>query len=283
VTLLVGVQAYRARGDAARRQACALAALAGLARVARVNLQWPDEVLEVDGFETLSVLRRDSIGATGRRGARKPLVREMFDALCAAAEARGARLFCFANSDIHIPQPLVDRVLAEPRDGWAVSRMDYDGETGRDLEVVTRGVDAFVVSTAWWRRHRRRFRAYVAGEPVWDNVYAALLCGHGDAVVLNRGAGLVRHERHPPAWGASPYAGYTHLLAALDAPAFSRWARYHHALEALRARGAGEAEEWALQHALFRARPSPGERVVQVGRALRARLRWAARRREKDG
>ena len=282
MTLLLGTHAHPAAGEAARRQAAALGALAALRGVVRVNLQWPGEPVEAEGFETRAVLRGDSVRASGRPGVRKPLVRELFDRLCDAAEDAGARCFCFTNADIHVRQALVDRVLAEPRDGWAVSRMDFDGATGRELEVVTRGLDTFVVSTAWWRRNRRGFRPYVVGERLWDNVYAARLCAGGDAVVLNRGAWTL-HERHPTAWMGSPFDAYTMMLVAHDRVAFSRWARYHHALEALRARGAGEAEEMALQRAAFGRRATARERAVEAAGVLRARLRWALRRREGAG
>ncbi|HEX8694938.1 MAG TPA: hypothetical protein VF746_21185 [Longimicrobium sp.] len=275
--LLLGTHVHPAEGDAARRQAAALDTLRGLDGVRLVNLQWPDGVIDVPGFRTVASLRADSVAATGRAGRRKPLVTELFDGLCACAEEEGLGAFCFTNSDVHVSQALVDEVLAVPLDGRAVSRMDFDGATGAGLGVVTRGVDTFAVRAEWWRAHRRRFRPYVVGEAVWDNVYAAILLSHGDARLLNRGT-WTRHERHATAWTASPFADYTRLLAALDRPYFSLWARYHAGLVELRARGAPDAEEDALQRRVFRFRPSPAERAVQAGRALKARLRYAASR-----
>ncbi|HEU4455928.1 MAG TPA: hypothetical protein VFR81_22875 [Longimicrobium sp.] len=278
MTLLLGTNAYPAAGDGLRRQTAALEALRGLRGVRLANVQWPDEVYAVEGFRTLAALREDSLTVTGRSGRRKPIVTEIFDALCGAAEAEGAEWFGYTNSDASPTQTLVDRVLAEPRDGWIVSRMDVDGETGAELGVVTPGLDTFVVRAAWWRANRRRFRRYIAGEPVWDNVFAAILRAHGDSLILNRGA-WVRHERHPAAWTASPFADYVRLLAALDRPHFSLWARYHHELEAMRARGASEDEEMAMQARVFRHRPTPADRALQAGRAIKARLRYLAARR----
>jgi len=278
MTLLLGTHAYPASGDGIRRQAAALEALRGLRGVRLANVQWPDEAYEVEGFRTLASLRRDSLAATGRSGRRKAVVTEIFDALCGAAEAEGAEWFGYTNSDVSLTQALVDRVLAEPRDGWIVSRMDVDGDTGAELGVVTPGLDTFVVRAAWWRANRRRFRAYIAGEPVWDNVFAALLRAHGDSLILNRGA-WTHHQRHPAAWTTSPFADYVRLLAALDRPHFSLWAHYHAELEAMRARGASEEEEMAMQARVFGRRPTPVERAVQAGRAIKARVRYLAARR----
>jgi hypothetical protein len=278
MTLLLGTHAYPASGDAIRRQAAALEALRGLRGVRLANVQWPDAAYEVEGFRTLASLRQDSLTVTGRRGARKAIVTEIFDALCGAAEAEGLEWFAYTNSDVRLSQALVDRVLAEPRDGWIVSRMDVDSETGEELGVVTPGLDTFVVRAAWWRANRSRFRAYIAGEPVWDNVFAAMLRAHGDSLILNRGA-WTHHERHPPAWTVSPFADYVRLLSALDRPHFSLWARYHHELEAMRARGASEDEEMAMQARVFRHHPTRVERAVQAGREMKARVRYFVARR----
>jgi hypothetical protein len=273
--LLLGTHVHPAQGDAARRQDAAVAALRGLTGVSLVNLQWPDAVIEVPGWRTLPALAADSPGVTGRRGGRKPIVLELFGRLAAEAERAGASHFAFTNSDIHLSQALVDRVLAERRDGYAVSRMDFDGETGEDLEVVTSGVDAFAVSVEWWRANAHRFRGYIVGEPVWDNVYASALLCHADAAILNRGA-WARHERHPVAWKASPFAEYTRLLAALDRPYFSLWAAYWHRLAEMRERGATEAEEDALRRDVFR--PPAGGRALHVARVAKARVRYALAR-----
>ena len=277
MSLLLGASAFAASEDAARRQAAALASWRALPGVSLANLQWPDEVFEVDGFATHPVLRLDSRAVTGRAGPRKPVVSEMLDALAEIAAREGRRWIGYANSDVHVTPAAVERVLADGRDGYAFSRMDFDARTGEELGMTLAGVDALVVSVDWWRANRRRFRAYVAGEPVWDNVYTSILLSHSDAVLLNREP-LIRHEAHAAApWRRSPFAEHTRLLAALDRPYFTLWARYHDRLLELRARGASEGEEMALQRAVFRHAPSPADRAVQAARALKARLRWLVR------
>ena len=272
--LLLGTHHYPAPGPAASRQRRAADSLRALPGVRLANVQWAHGAVEAPGIPTLAVLREDSLLATGRAGARKPLVSEVFDALCAAAERAGCRWFAYTNSDVVVLPEAVDRVLGEPREGYAFSRMEVDGETGEELGMVLGGVDLFVLSPTWWRRHRRLFRPYILGEPVWDNVYTALLLRHADALLLNREPYL-RHERHATAW-SGPFVQYTRLLAALDRPHFSRWAEYHAGLLELRARGAGEDEERALQRRVFGARPARGAALLQAARALKARVRYTA-------
>jgi hypothetical protein len=280
MTLLLGVNAFPASGDGARRQARALAAWRALEGVRLASLGWPGDVLEVEGFATHPVLRQDSRTVSGRNGPRKPVVSEAFDRLAEIAAREGCRWFAYANSDIAWTQAAVDRIAGGGRDAYALSRTDVHPETGEALEIVTPGVDAFAVSVAWWRANRRRFRAYIGGEPVWDNVYAALLLRHADAVLLNREA-LLTHERHPAGdWRRSPFARYLNFLAALDRPYFTLWAVYHDRLAALRGAGAPEDEEMRLQREVFRRGPGPLDRLVQAGRAVKARVRWAAARRE---
>lgn len=278
MTVLLGVNAFPATGEGGRRQAEALATWRGLAGARPANLQWPDDVYEVDGFETLPVLRADSRTASGRAGRRLPVLNEAFDRLADAAEAGGHAWFGYANSDISLTQEAVGRILTWEGDALAFSRMDYDPETRRDLEIVTAGIDLFAVRVEWWRANRRRFRGYIGGEPVWDNVYTAILLAHADALLLNREP-LIRHERHAPGnWRNSPFAAYLNWLAALDRPYFSLWATYHHRLEEMRARGAPAHDELRLQREVFGRRPSPLERAVQAGRVLKAAARWYARR-----
>jgi hypothetical protein len=281
MSLLLGVNAFDASGDAARRQAHALESWRALAGVRLANLQWPDDVVEVDGFETLPVLRADSRTVSGRAGRRLPVLNEAFDRLADAAEAAGHAWFGYANSDIHWSQAAVDRVTGGGPDAWAFSRMDVDPATGRDLEMVTAGIDGFVVSVAWWRANRRRFRGYIGGEPVWDNVYAAILLRHAGAVLVNREP-LLRHERHPAGdWRRSPFARYIAYLAALDRLHFSRWAVYHHHLLLLRERGAAAEEEERLQREVFRGPEPLSGRLLQGARVLKAWLAYRARPRER--
>ncbi|HEX2204635.1 MAG TPA: hypothetical protein VHG91_15105 [Longimicrobium sp.] len=273
--ILLGANAFAARGEAAGRQARALASWRALHGVRLANLQWADERVDVDGFATHAVLRLDSRAVTGRDGPRKPVASEVFDRLAEIAEAEGCRWILFANADVRLTQAAVDRVRSGGRSAYAFSRMDVDGETGEEVGMVLGGVDAVAFTVDAWRAHRRRFRPYPLGEPVWDNVYTSLLLAHADGVLLNREP-LVLHERHPSSgWGTSPYAPYVQLLAALDRPYFDLWARYHHRLATLRARGAGEDEEMALQRDAFSFRATPATRAVQALRAAKARVRYA--------
>ncbi|HET6762268.1 MAG TPA: hypothetical protein VFH27_01320 [Longimicrobiaceae bacterium] len=282
MSVLLGIQCYDAQGDARRRQDGAVAALAALAAsrddVDAVNLQWADSIFHADGLRTLASLREDSRTASGiPRGPRKPIVREMLDLLCDEAARTGRRWFGAMNADIVVTAAAIDRVVGGGRDGYAFSRVDVEAATGREVELVTAGLDLFVFSVDWWRANRERFRAYVAGEPVWDNVYAAILLAHSDGEIVNR-QGLVRHERHPAGdWRASPLAEYTHLLAALDSVYFTLWAHYFDGLQRLRPAGVpgDEAAERALRERVFRYAPSPGERTRQAIRGIRARLRYA--------
>ncbi|HEX9938150.1 MAG TPA: hypothetical protein VGB15_13540 [Longimicrobium sp.] len=283
MSLLLGVNAFAGTGDAAARQARALERWRGLRGVALANLQWADDVFALDGFETHPVLREDSRTASGRSGPRKPIVCEAFDRLAEIAAARGCRWFAYSNSDVEWTQAAVDAVLGGGREVYALSRGDVDPATGRVVEMVTAGVDGFVAEVRWWGAHRHRFRPYIGGEPIWDNVYTALLLSHGDGVLLNREP-LLLHQRHPAGdWRGSPFAAYLHYLAGLDRPYFSRWAAYHYELEAMRARAASEEEEMALQRRVFGGGFGPGERVVQAARALRSRWRWMRQRKRSEG
>jgi hypothetical protein len=281
MSLLLGIQCYDARDDAGRRQSAAVDALRALTAsrgdVDAVNLQWTDGAFDVPGLRTLAALRTDSRTVSGRGGPRKPIVTEMVDVLAGEAERTGRRWVGVLNGDIQVTPAAVDRIVAHAKQGYAFSRMDFAAETGADLGIVTPGLDLFVFDVAWWRANRSRFRAYVAGEPVWDNVFAAILMAHSDGEIVNR-EGLIRHERHAPGdWRTSPLGEHTHLLASLDSAYFTLWARYHAGLEALRPDGVpgDEAAERELRERVFRYAPTVRERIVQRGRDARARLRYA--------
>jgi hypothetical protein len=281
VSVLLGVNAYPASGDAGARQARALESWRGLSGVRLANLQWPDEVFAVDGFATHPVLAADSRTASGRPGPRKPLVSEIFARLAEIAGREGCAWFGFANADIHWTQAAVDRVAERGLEAAAFSRMDVDPESGRELEMVTAGIDGFVLSVDWWWRHHRRFRGYVGGEPVWDNVYTAIVLRHARAELENR-APLLRHERHPAGdWRKSPFVRYVAYLAALDRLDFTRWAVYHYELLRMRERGIDPDAEDRLQREIFRRREPLSDRVLQTARALKARLAYLAARRER--
>src|SRR5262245_46973399 len=161
-----------------RRQQQAAGALTALRGVTPVNVQWTDEAFTQPGVETLAVLRQDASSVTGRPARRKPILPELFDALAAAAAARGVEYFGFANADILISQAAIDVVVGERRQAYAFSRMDFDAATGRNLDLVPDGLDFFVFTVAWWRRERRRFRPYILGHWFYDGVFGALIACH---------------------------------------------------------------------------------------------------------
>ena len=256
-----------------RRQQRAIDALLELRRVTPLNVQWVDEVYERPELETVAVLRQDSRTMTGLAVRRKPIMPELFDALADAASSRGSPHFGFFNADILVSQAVVDAVEREGKETYAFSRMDYDRETGRDLGLMPDGLDVFVFTVEWWRRNRHRFRAYILSEWFYDPVFGAILMCHGDGLILNRD-GEIRHEAHPalpPRGAMSHYNGY---LAALDSRYFSLWARYRHRLDAARSRHASESDERALQRDVFVWRPSLPASVWQVGRSMKAALRY---------
>ncbi|HET7219639.1 MAG TPA: hypothetical protein VFJ02_16400 [Vicinamibacterales bacterium] len=281
--LLFGTHIHPADGEAARRQRHALTILRGVSPLPPVNLQFRDRrrLQQLDGFETHAVLEQDSNAITGRPGIRKPLVNEMFTRLAEHAVARGARWFAFTNSDIIVTPDAIDRVRAGDRLAYAFSRTDVDPQTNRELGPLIHGVDAFVVDARWWLEHRSRFRPYIVGESVWDNIYTAqLLCWAG-GLLLNREP-LVRHETHPIAWRDSPFAEHNGILGALDRMYFSRWVLYANRLEAMRREAgglAGEQEELRLQRDIFSGwAPDLGDKILQALRVAKLRLRFLGRR-----
>ncbi len=278
MSVLVGMNFYAAQGDAARRQDRAIAALRVLRGTPCVNLQWPDGRFDVAGIETLAVLHRDARTVTGRDGRRKPIVPDMLDILADAAPARGCSHFLFANADIEITPAAIALIDETPRDGYAFVRTDLDPETHLSAGQMRYGVDAFAFDVRWWGRHRHRFRAYIAGEPVWDNVYTAILLAHSDAAFVDR-EGLVLHERHESPWRDSPYDAYTWYLAALDRPYFSLWATFHAELTLLGAALADPMAVDALRRRVFDPAALRHGRVVQCLREAKARVRYAVRRR----
>jgi hypothetical protein len=209
---------------------------------------------------------------TGVSGRRRPLSREVFDALAQHAAAHGLTYFAFINSDIVVTQDAVAEVVRRGRETYAISRHDI-GE-GVPVEPITAGVDMFVAAVVWWGRHRRRFRPYIVGESCWDNVYTAIMMCHSDGVILNRDP-LILHPRHEALWrDEAPAARYNGLLAALDARYFSLWASYWRRLHAARARGASAGEEEAIRHAVFVWRRSAPVAVRQGLRNVRALWRY---------
>jgi len=276
VSVLIGMNFYAATGDAGRRQDRAIEALRHLPDATVVNLQWPDDQFDVPGIPTLAHLRRDSRSVSGRGGRRKPIVSDMLQILAAAAESRGCQHFLFANADIEITPAAIAAVTARARDGFVFVRTDLDPETQASLGPMRFGVDAFVFEVNWWRRHRRRFRAYIAGEPVWDNVYTAILLAHSDAEFIDRD-GLILHERHDSPWRGSPFDDYTWFLAALDRPYFSLWAKFHADLTQMGPEASNQIAVDALRQRVFNTDALDTGRMVQLARVLKAHMRYATR------
>jgi hypothetical protein len=275
VAIVVGSNFFAGDPSAMRRQQAAAEAAAALSGVVAVNVQWTDEICPRKEMETIAVLRHDSRTVTGRPLRRKPLMPELFDALAGVAAARGCRYFAFYNADIVITQAAIDAIAGGGRQAYAFSRMDFEAGTGRDLGLMPNGLDLFAFEVDWWRAERRRFRDYVLGEWFYDPVFAALMLRYGNGLVLNR-RGEIRHEAHdhqPPSGPAAEYNGY---LAALDSPYFSMWAGYRGLLDELRARGAGEAEELALQREAFARPMTLTGAIYHAGRCAKAFLRYRA-------
>jgi glycosyltransferase involved in cell wall biosynthesis len=276
-SVLLGVHAYPTSSPpSARRQREALTTMASLRGVRHVNMQFvaaETPPVEVDGFETVRAMELDSLTASGRMGARKPIASEVFDLLARRALEEGCRYFAYVNSDTVLSQELVNRISGGENDAYLIARTDVGD--GRPPAVLISGVDGFAIHAEWWIAHRWRFRPYILGEPVWDNVYAALAVCHGRAEFVY-GTGALTHERHPTQWVASPFASYVRYLSALDAPYFSLWCAYHDRLNAEidGGRGFGAATRIALETFVWR--PSPLERAIQASRCVKSWVRYMA-------
>jgi hypothetical protein len=276
--ITIGTRYYPSDADSERRQRLSRAALLALHGPHLVNLQFADEVFRPEGFETRAVLRQDSITRTRRGRRRKPIVSEMFGALADAAAANGDRYFAYLNADIEVSPAALQRIESGGRDAYAFCRTDLAPGSRVPQSVLLLGVDMFAVAVDWWRRQRRRFRPYIAGEALWDNVYAAIVCSHGRAEIVDDDPGIF-HEQHAAGWGAGPFADYNGYLAALDAPYFSRWARYVAGLT--QAAGAGAAvDRERLAREIF-APPvlRASEYPRHAARAVRAWTRYVRARR----
>ena len=164
------------------------------------------------------------LSSPARIGARKPIASETFDLLARRALEEGCRYFAYLNSDTTLSQEIVDRICAAmPMRMRSRAPTSVPGGRRRSL---SRESIASAISAEWWTANRRRFRAYILGEPVWDSVYAAIAACHGRAEFVYE-TGALTHERHPTQWVASPFAAYVRYLSALDAPYFSLWCAYH--------------------------------------------------------
>jgi hypothetical protein len=259
------------RAEAAGRELPAQESLAALtaAGVAHaVNLAFHDDSPGDSRLEQLRVLRLDARLVSRASGPRKPIVTEMLDVLAAEAERRGIVRIGLVNGDIAVTADAIAQATGTPRPALGFSRTDIG--PGEPEALLLHGVDMFTFDVGFWRRERRRFRAYVLGEPVWDNVFAAVAVCHGGEL-LNRER-LLLHQRHPAAFADSPYARYVHLLAARDSSYFSLWCAYVARAEALRERGGTREQEEALQREIFRA-PGLAAEAVDIARATWWRAR----------
>jgi hypothetical protein len=201
---------------------------------------------------------------------------ETCSALAAEAHRRGSEYFCFANSDIIVTQRAIDEMRDRGRDGYAFSRMDVDAGTGADVEINLGGVDAIAARPGWWLANSRRFREFIVGEPLWDQIYTSILLRHADAVLFNVHP-LVRHVGHPVAWSHhGVFASYNGYLGALDSHYFSLWCEYHAARLAWAERGGSEEQHFELQRSVFTRPWRPGTWLVQPLRKAKA---WGQYRR----
>jgi hypothetical protein len=272
--VLVGTHTFAVTGEGGRRQEAGVASLQRLSGVEIVNVQFVEHTHHFPGVRTLAVLRQTSNAVSGRRGAMKPIMSEIFDALAAEASARHLDYFCFTNADILFTQDAIDWIRHSGKEAYVLSRQDFDGATGQPTRMELAGTDVFAVATDWWSRNRTRFRPYIAAEGIWDNVYTAMLLCHADGVLENRRP-LVRHESHPP--GPMPslqFGEYMRLLAAFDARYFSLWVQYWERLRRLREAGASETDEVQAAREVFVWNPSFFDRAIQIARNIKARVRY---------
>ena len=273
--LLIGTHVRGGTGDSARREAAAQASLTALAATgtaACVNLGFADEDTPAGTLPTLRVLQQEGSRLAGVPGPKKPAVDEMLDALAREAARRGLSRMALANGDIVVLPEAVTQTTNAGIPAFAVSRIDIGG--GEPDAPLLYGVDMFVFDLEFWRRERRRFRAYLLGDAVWDNVYASVIACHGGRL-LNRER-LILHERHVSGSRGSVYAGYVHLLAARDSSYFSRWCDYVGEAETIRARGGSADEELDRQRAIFQP-PGPLATATDIARAAWWRLKAARR------
>lgn len=276
--IVIGSNFYPSAGDAGRRQDQARRALLALTEVLPINLQFADAEWTPPAIRTLRVLQQDSRTVTAAEGKRKPIVSEMLDALAAVADENGCRYVALVNADIEVTQEAVDRIVTRGLDAYAFCRMDVDARSRAHPAVQLYGTDLFAADVRWWRRQRRRFRPYIAGEACWDNVYAAIACSHGRAEIVHDAPGIF-HERHDADWTAGPFAEYNGYLAALDAPYFSRWAVYISRLQDAAATGRPIDCDAVAREVFSGPLLTPAGRVRHALRRARARVKYARQRR----
>ena len=272
VPLLLGTSISGRAGETARRESGAQASLKvliDLRSADAVNLLFTDEPPTSGAIPSLPRLIRDAPGVTGLPGPRKPIVSEMLDVLAAEAVRRGIPRIGLVNGDIVVTPAAIDRIVSIGAPFLAISRIDTGG--GQPEAAMIYGVDLIAADTAFWVRARRRFRPYILGEELWDNVYASIGLCHG-GVLLNRQR-LILHERHVSEKTGHPYSQYVHLLAARDRAYFTRWCTYVAHVERPAARDASADADLALQRTVF-VPPSAVENGLDLARAAW----WRAKR-----
>ncbi len=267
--MILGTHVYPAGGAAADRMRRALDGWTALPGVRLINLQFADDPSPAThpAFETRAVLRHDSLGVTGVKGPRKPIVRELLDHLVDAAREAGLPYAGFSNADILISPAAIARVDAGDRDAVVFSRMDVDGTTGAALGEFFSGQDTLFVRPDAYRSVRRRLREYVVGEMPWDVIFTSILLTHLRTELVNRGDEC-RHVFHETIWVDSPFAPHAWQLAHQDWTYFERWYRYYNPTKALRESGGSPAEERALRDRVF-VPLTPREQVLNAYRSVR--------------
>lgn len=264
VRVVLGTSISGRGGETGTREAAAQRALASLTDTVALNFAFPGETPPAL-VATRAVLPRDASAVARAPGPRKPIVTDILDLAAEEAARRGAPFCGIVNGDIVVSQAAIDTLADPPAPALAYFRLDVGG--GETPEMLLFGVDMFVFSVPWWRAERRRFRDYILGEAIWDNVFAAIAACHGG--VLLHADPFITHERHAGG-GSSAYARYLQSLAARDATYFSRWCAFVEGVREAREQGGGAEAERAVAAAAFRP-PTRRERALDVLRGLRWR------------
>ncbi len=224
-------------GQRQRQEECikSLARLTGRG-VAPLNICYADELLEPEGWRTLSRLQRSADRELGVNGKRKPIVLDLFDLAADYAREHGWEWFVVTNSDIIFTAAFIEELRRLMRAGFetaAVSRTEAargNGDHGLvPGKVEMGGNDVFCCQTAWWLANRQRFQPYILGERVWDHAFVAVMASHSRFHAFFQ-EGLCFHISHPVAWKtAGPYSDYNmNLFNGVDRPYQERYYPFIH-------------------------------------------------------
>lgn len=167
-----------------------------------VNLQFPDENYEYEGFRTIPKLTRDSreINKEGKK--RKPWMREMFDLL----SEEDCDYFIFTNSDIIISDRYIKEVLKSTEyDCIPASRLAIEDIKSLEDPIIPiiyqiAGFDTYAVRTSWWKENKYLFPDYIYAEPSWDVHYVTLMFGYGKTKLSNKWPAPTFHIAHACEW-----------------------------------------------------------------------------------